>query len=131
MTTITLSLPEQTMAQARRAAEALNKPVEEVLSDMVTAVLPVVQDAPEDVQLELTRMTWLDNQALWQIARRAISQDEQEELHRLAERQAAGRLSSTEWERLEHLRHEYGRVTLRKARAYALLSLRAGKPLLN
>ena len=32
---------------------------------------------------------------------------------------------------LDELRREYGRITLRKARAYALLSLRGGQPLLN
>lgn len=131
MSTITISLPERTMVQARQAAEALNRPVEEVLSDMVSAVLPAVEDAPDELQVELVKMTWMDNHELWHIARDTLDAASQAELHHLSEQQATGRLSVAEIERLEALLHAYGRITLLKARAYALLSLRAGKTLLN
>lgn len=60
MTAITLELPDQTITQARLAAVALQKPVEQVLTDMITAVLPSLQNAPTDLQAELIRMTWLE-----------------------------------------------------------------------
>ena len=131
MTTITLSLPEQTMEQARQAARTLQKPVEEVLAEMLVAVLPSVHDAPADVQAELTHMTWLDNKALWEIARRTMSPEDQVDMAELVRRQSERTLTETEQSQLDALRHEYGRITLMKARAYALLSLRGGKPLLN
>ena len=48
----------------------------------------------------------------------------------LVKNQAQRSLLPEEQAQLEELRREYGRITLRKARAYALLSLRGGKPLL-
>ena len=99
MTTITLSLPEQTMEQARQA--------------------------------ELTHMTWLDNQALWEIARRTMSPEDQASMAELVRQQGERTLTESEQSRLDALRREYGRITLMKARAYALLSLRGGEPLLG
>lgn len=130
MTTVTLNLPEQTIAQARQAAVILQKPVEDVLRDFLAAVLPSLQDVPVALQAELTKMTWLDNQTLWQIAQSTLAAPMQEELHSLSVTQDQQPLTLAEQQRLDLLRQEYGRVTLRKARAYALLSLRGGKPLL-
>jgi hypothetical protein len=124
MTAITLNLSEQTMKQARQAAAALQKPVEEVLAEMLAAVLPTVQDAPAELQAELTRMTWLDSQALWEIARRTMSPEDQASMAALARQQGERALTETEQSRFDALRREYGRITLMKARAYALLSVR-------
>jgi len=129
MTTITLDLPEQTMEQARQAAAVLQRPVEAVLADMVQSVLPEIHDAPAEIRAELTEMTWLDNQALWDVARRMMSPRNEKRMRLLSELQGERELTTAEEEELEGLRREYGRITLLKARAYALLSLRAGKPL--
>jgi hypothetical protein len=131
MSTVTLDLPEKTMEQARQAADALQKPVEDVLTDMLVAVLPPIGDTPADVQAELTRMTWLDNRTLWQIARRMMTPEEEANMADLSHRQQEVGLSQVEQKQLDALRREYGRITLMKARAYALLSLRGGKPLLS
>jgi hypothetical protein len=73
MTTITLTLPERTMEQAQQAAAALQRPVEEVWRDLLTAVLPTMHDVPDAVQAELMRMTWLESQELWRMAREQMS----------------------------------------------------------
>lgn len=130
MTTITLNLPDQTIQQAQQAAIILQKPVEDVLRDFLSAILPSLQDVPAPMQAELTKMTWFDNQALWQIAQSNLSTTMQDELRILSMTQDQRTLTLPEQQRLDWLRQEYGRVTLRKARAYALLSLRGGKPLL-
>lgn len=83
-----------------------------------------------DVRADLTRMTWLSDQELWAIARSMMTEEQQERLHYLTKLQAQRPLTQEEQEAIEFLRQEYGRVTLRKARAYALLSLRGGRPLL-
>jgi hypothetical protein len=83
MTTITLTLPERIMEQAQQAAAALQRPVEEVLRDLLVAVLPTMQDVPDDMQAELIRMTWLDSQELWRIAREQMSAAVQEQLQQL------------------------------------------------
>lgn len=130
MTAITLNLSDQTIKQAQDAALILQKPIEDVLGDFLSAVLPSLQDVPAAMQAELTMMTWFDNQALWQIAQSSMSTSLQDELRKLSVTQEQRHLTPSEQQRLEMLRQEYGRVTLRKARAYALLSLRGGKPLL-
>ena len=131
MTTVTLDLPTQTMAQAKQAATTLQRPVEDVLIDILAAVLPSMEDVSAEIQVELTRMTWLDNQELWDIAKAQISDEAQLNLQLLSQAQASRTLASSELEQLESLRQEYGRITLLKARAYSLLSLRGGKPLLQ
>ncbi len=119
------------MKKAEYAASALQRPIEDVISDMLTAVLPSIEDAPTDMQVELTQMTWFDNQTLWDIARSRLSTVAQEQMKKLTQLQGQRPLTAQEQKDLTQYRQEYGRVTLRKARAYALLSLRGGKPLLN
>ena len=131
MTTITLTLPERTMEQAQQAAEALQRPVEDVLRDLLAAVLPTMHDVPNDMRAELTRMTWLDSQELWRMAREQMSAAAQAQLQQLTHLQGQRPLTPDEQVQLDALRHEYGRITLLKARAYALLSLRCGEPLLS
>jgi hypothetical protein len=131
MTTITLTLPERIMEQAQQAAAALQRPVEEVLSDLLVAVLPTTQDVPDDMQAELVRMTWLESQELWRIAREQMSAAVQEQLQQLTHLQGQRLLTPDEQAQLDALRQDYGRMTLLKARAYALLSLRGGEPLLS
>jgi hypothetical protein len=131
MTTITLTLPEQTMEQAQQAAAALQRPVEEVLSDLLASVLPTMQDVPDDMQAELVRMTWLESQELWRIAREQMSAASQEQLQQLTHLQGQRPLTLDEQAQLDALRQDYGRLTLLKARAYVLLGLRGGEPLLS
>jgi len=119
------------MRRARQAATALQRPLEEVLTATLAATLPDVEDAPPDMQAELARMTWLSDSELWIVARSAMPKEQQEQLRHLAELQTQRGLTLEEQEALETLRQEYGRTTLRKARAYALLSLRGGRPLLS
>jgi predicted anti-sigma-YlaC factor YlaD len=131
MATITLTLPDRTMTQAQQAAVALQRPVEEVLRDLLAAVLPTVDDAPTELQAALLRMTWLETPELWRIARGHMSAEAQEQLQQLSHLQGHRLLTPEEQTQLDVLRQEYGRVTLLKARAYALLSLRGGEPLLK
>jgi hypothetical protein len=131
MMTITLTLPERIIEQAQQAAAALQRPVEEVLSDLLVAVLPTMQDVPDDMQAELIRMTWLESQELWRIAREQMSAAVQEQLQQLTHLQGQRPLTPDEQAQLDALRQDYGRMTLLKARAYALLSLRGGEPLLS
>lgn len=128
---VTLRLPETVMRRARQTANVLQRPLEELLTGLVTAALPDVEDAPLEVQAELARMTWFSGQELWSIARSTMPVEQQEQLRSLADLQTIRALTPAEQEALDNLRREYGRVTLRKARAYALLSLRGGAPLLT
>jgi len=127
---VTLQLSEPLMRRARQTADALQHPLEEVLTSVLAAALPDVEQAPSAMQLELARMTWLNDAELWWIARAAMPDTDQQRLAELADLQTLRSLTVQESRTLAALRDEYGRVTLKKARAYALLSLRGGRPLL-
>jgi hypothetical protein len=79
---------------------------------------------------ELERMTWLSDEELWTIARSAMSTRDQEQLRYLSELRSQRLLAEDEAAKLDSLLQVYGQVTLCKVQAYALLSLRGGKPLL-
>lgn len=128
---ITLTLPDSLMRRAQQAARTLQRPLEEMLTDTLVAALPDLEDAPLDMQAELAQMAWLNEPSLWAIAHSEITASQQETLQTLTDLQSQRVLTQDEQALLEELRREYGRVTLRKARAFALLSLRGGQPLLD
>jgi hypothetical protein len=129
-TSITLRLPDTLLRQAQQATNVLHRPIEEILTATLAAALPNVDDTPIEMQNELTRMTWLGDNELWEIARSTLPSAQQEQLRALTETQMLRPLTKDEQAMQENLRREYGRVTLRKSRAFALLSLRGGRPLL-
>ncbi len=131
MQNVTLSLPDNIMRRARQSAAVLKRPVEELLTTMLDAVLPEVADVPAEFQVELAQMTWLSDTKLWELANQLMTKKNQERLEALTEIKAQRTLTQGEEETLETLRKEYGRITLLKARAYTLLSLRGGRPLLQ
>lgn len=131
MQSVTLHLPDALMQRATQTADVLEQPLEDVLTSMLEAALPDVADAPPHVQAELTRMIWLSDQELWSIARSQMAPEQQKELRRLNAIQQQRSRQQEEQEAITLLRTEYGRITLRKARAYALLSMRSGRPLLH
>lgn len=128
---ITLDLPESILKRAQKMANALGRPVEEVLTLTLSTTLPDVEDTPLEMQTELMEMTWLSDQELWKIAESQMSEEDQIQLDKFNQRLASGEVTKEEQETIGTLRQRYGQITLRKARAYALLSLRSGKPLLS
>jgi hypothetical protein len=127
MTTITLGLSESLVQQASQAARLMHRPVEQVLAVLLEAALPPLDDCPPKLQTQLIEMTWLGDGDLMDIAASSMSEPDQ---RRLADLGLAGALTAEEQEELAALRQRYGELTLRKARAYALLSIRGGERLL-
>ena len=128
---VTLHLSEPIIRRAHQAANALQRPIEDVLTNILDATLPNISHAPVEMQADLARMAWLSDQELWAIAHEMMSEKEQTQLRYLSDLQTQRALILEEKETLSALRQTYGRVTVRKARAYALLSLRGGSPLLQ
>lgn len=127
---VTLQLPESLIRRAQQVAVALNHPLEDVLASTLSAALPDLEDTPPSMQIELARMISLSDEALWEVAQRTMPAEEQKQMQRLIDRQAERDLTVEETQKLENLREQYGRITLQKARAYALLSSRNGRFLL-
>ncbi len=128
---VTLYLSEPIIRRAYQAANVLQRPVEDVLTNILDATLPNISNAPVEMQADLARMAWLSDQELWAIAHEMMSEEEQTQLRYLSELQTQRALILEEKETLSTLRQTYGHITVRKARAYALLSLRGGYPLLQ
>jgi hypothetical protein len=127
MTTITLDLPDSLTERAGQAAQAMHCPLEEVIAAVLDVALPALDDVPPAIRAELVAMTWLDDQALLSIANAVLSDEDQRRLVDLTGRDT---LTVREQHDLRTLRDAYGQMTLRKARAFALLSIRSGKGLM-
>lgn len=129
MATLTFEVSDSLFTRARETAQALDRPLEEVLVGALAVGLPDVHGAPESVRNELLEMTFLDEESLWRIAKDEMTSTDQKELRALLDVQGRP-LVPREEVRLQALRESYGKAMLRKARALALLSLRSGQPLL-
>lgn len=128
MSGVFIELPESTLAGVRHAAARMHRPTEELLSQLIQLSLDV-EALPDEERDELLEMAWLDNRRLWQIARSQLTSQQQKRLTQLSQHQSEASFSLTEQNELNELRHEYGRMTLHKARAFAILSLRGGRSL--
>ena len=129
MTSITLELPDSLIQRADQAARTMHRPVGEVIVALLDGVLPSLEDAPEQLRDELLEMTWLDDNRLLEIADAQMSAKDQVRLAALSG--CSDKLSGEDQREMVALRECYGAMTLRKARALALLSVRSGKCLLD
>ena len=126
--TVTLRMPYPLYRRASRAADVLQRPVEEVLITTLDTALPPLEQIPAEIRAEVNALDTLNDDVLWKVAQSRMSMQQQERLDILLDAQGMRPLIAREVTELEELRTEYGRVLLRKARAYALLSER-GHPL--
>ncbi len=126
--TVTLNIPEAIYQSAKRAAEALKRPVEDMIVDTLTATLPLLDDVPSEMIGEIAAMVHLSDEALHGLANSVMPLERQELLHDLLDQQGRGRLDEIGQQQLATLMAEYGRHMVRRAKAMALLMAR-GKPL--
>jgi len=125
MQTVTLRLPESIYRQTKRAAENMKRPLEQVLVDTLSAVMPPsVDDVPVELQEELMVLENLDDETLWETAKNVMSPAHQRKWKRLMQKNKAGTLTSREQHDLEDLIAESERIMLRRAHAYTLLKWR-------
>ena len=122
--TITLRLPEPLYRTARQIAQVTKRPIETVLQDSLSAVLPPLDDVEPNEAAELARLALLDDAALWGEARTLMTRAEQTELQDLLDRQGSKALTTVEQARLRELMHVYGQLMVRKSHAYLLLARR-------
>ena len=92
--TITLRLPEPLYRTARQIAQVTKRPIETVLQDSLSAVLPPLDDVEPNEAAELARLALLDDAALWGEARTLMTRAEQTELQDLLDRQGSKALTT-------------------------------------
>jgi hypothetical protein len=119
--TITLRVPNTVYQRAKRTAEALQRPVDKTIIDTLRVALPALDDVPLEMTNDLAAMSTFSDETLWEIARSVMPVKSQTRLRALATAQRERSLTRTKLQKLDELRREYGRITLRKAHAYSLL----------
>ncbi len=122
--TVTLRVPNPVYQRVKRAAEALQRPLEEMIVNTLRVAVPLLDDVSPTMAAELAALSSLPDEALWQVAKSVMSAKSQNRFSTLAAIQRERRLTFAEEKKINALREEYGRVTLRKAQAYALLHQR-------
>lgn len=121
---VTLHLPSPLYQRLKRRAEQAARPVEDELLDVVVAAVPGEEELSPEMTEELSTLSLLDDDTLWQTARTRMSPElsvELEELH--LKRQREG-LTASEIERARVLIRYYERSMLLRAQAAALLKQR-------
>ena len=123
--TVTLTLPEPLYERAKEAARAVDRSLEQVLTQSIALSLPALEtDLPPDVRSELVALPLLSDDELWAIARSTMGERQQAHLEDLAEAQKHRSLTPAEQSDLAQLMDEAERMMLRKAEAYRLLARR-------
>lgn len=123
--TTAIEIPQSLYRRLERLAELSHRPVENVVVQTLNAnVPPLPDDLPAEMRDDLLALEILDDDALWQVARSAVSLEQQEEHYLLLEKNQAGTLTSSEQAKLAEFRHKADQLMLRKAYAYVLLKWR-------
>ncbi len=111
-----------------QAAGHQAKSVETLLSETLQVTLPTAEDIPTALRVEIDGLDALSNKRLHQIAHANMEDEDARELDQLLDWQNMRQLTVQEQEKLATLQANYGRILLRKARAFAILAER-GIPL--
>jgi hypothetical protein len=121
---VTLEVPSSVYRLAQKTAEVTSRPVEQILTDVLTAASPVSDSFPASLQAEIDSLALLNDEKLWEIAKKNFPVSRRREYDKLLEKNSAGTLTSSERKRLRELRLQSERLMLHKAHAYALLKWR-------
>ena len=123
--TIAIQMPQPLYHRLERMAELTRCPLENVvLQTLDSNVLPLPDDLPDEMGGDLLTLEGLDDDALWQVARSAVSPEQQEQIGLLLEKNRLGIITEPERTTLAQLRQEADQLMLRKAYAYVLLKRR-------
>ena len=121
---VTLRLSPSIYRLAQKTAEATSRPLEQVLSKVISSASPVSDDLPRSLRSELESLSELRDAALWRIAEKPFSARKREKYDRLLKKNSSGTINPREREDLRALRIEAEQLMVRKAHAYALLRWR-------
>jgi len=121
---ITLNLPRTVYERIRQAAEKVQRPVDEVLVEAVTAVAPVMDTTSERLRTTLAQMAYLNDAALWQVARATMPAEQRERLEVLHHQQQCQELMAEERAEEQALLALYRETLLIRAQAAVLLKQR-------
>jgi biopolymer transport protein ExbD len=122
---VTITLPEAVYERVKVTAEAMELPLETVITQSVEILLPAFEeDMPLDTQADLVMLTFLSDTQLWKVAHHTMDKQKQNQLETLAETQKHRVLNAAEQAELDQLMQEAQHLMVAKAEAFRLLAQR-------
>lgn len=121
---VTVNLSEEIYRQIQRAAERLQRPMGDVLTEAVSAVAPVMDLAPDALRASLAQLAYMNDAALWRMARTTLTLEQRERLAVLHAQQQDMGLTETEKAEEMDLLQRYKETQLVRAQAIVLLNQR-------
>lgn len=121
---VMVNLSEEIYRQIQRAAERLQRPMGDVLTEAVSAVAPVMDVAPDSLRTSLAQLAYMNDAALWRMARTTLTLEQRERLAALHAQQQDTGLTSTEKAEEMDLLQRYKETQLVRAQAIVLLNQR-------
>lgn len=122
--TVTLNLPDLLYQKVQRMAQALRRPIEDILVDAVATALPPLAGLPPELADDLDGLAFLNDEALWQVARSSLPASHHQQMDDLLARKASAPLTAAEQKALDRLLGEYQSIVLRRGQAAVLLQRR-------
>lgn len=123
--TIAIQMPQPLYRRLERLAEPSRRSLGSVVVQMLDSnVPPLPDDLPDEIRGDLLALENLDDDALWRVARSAVSPEQQEQIGLLLEKNRLGTITEPERATLAQLRRQADQLMLRKAYAYVLLKWR-------
>lgn len=123
-TAITFELPQAAFEQLRSAAHRQNRPMAEVVKDIVLREIPALPALPADIETELASFAQLSDDVLWIIARGTLTPQQQRSLANLNDKAQRHPLTQAEQKQQQQLIDAYDRTMVRRAEAALLLKQR-------
>jgi plasmid stability protein len=114
--TVTLIIPDDLYGRLQRRAADARRSVEDEALEAVAMALPTVDDLPPEIAGELARLDDLDDDALWQAARRTLASRDDRRLRALTRKRRQATLSVAEEMELERLLDRLENIGLIRAR---------------
>lgn len=121
---VTLQLPESLYESIRRAADQVHRPLKDLLLDAVAAVAPTLSRPQAIERTALAQMSYLNDAALWQAARSAMTPEQRTRLESLHHQQQREPLTEAERTEEQSLIKLYQETLLIRAQAAVLLKQR-------
>lgn len=123
MQTVTISLPDHLYRQVKQRSQQNRREIADELVSVVTEALPG-RETVADWDADLSQLTFLPDEALWQAARTQATDEENERMQQLLSKQKRMGLTTVEQEELTLLANFFRRMMLVRAEAAVLLQKR-------
>lgn len=118
---VVLNVPAPLYQRVRRTADSMRRSVEDVLLDSVAMALPPLTGLPNEVSDDLASLVFLNDSALWNVARSLLPAEHHHRMDELLARKGQGRLTAQEQQVLDQLVNDYETLVLRRSQAALLL----------